>query len=408
MIIQQLSFLIVEDVRFQREMAVKLLGALGSPSVLSAANGQAALELLASLDQPIDIIISDLDMPEMDGIEFIRYAAEQNFCRAVAIASGMDQKIIHIVENIVEQYDIDVLPKVNKPITANKIAILLENYLTKSKKRHPERFSNVFSKNELQEALDLHQFQTWYQPKVSLKNGLWMSVEALSRWKHPSQGWILPSDFIPLLEKNALINQLTWQQLHTLFNQFHTRCQQETAFTLSVNVSPVMLEDTQLPDKLLELVSYYGLQTHQVILEITENLALNQSYSLLSVIARLKLKGFLLSIDDFGTGYANLQQLETIPFSELKLDRSFVHQMTHESTKQAIVSSNITLAQKLNLNTVAEGVETYGEWQLLQQLECDMAQGFFIAASMPYDLLTEWHLAWKKKYRNFDDSLLIQ
>lgn len=393
--IRDLSFLIVEDVVFQREMAVKLLESMGSEKVFSAEDGQAALEVLASLDQPIDIVISDLDMPGMDGVEFIRHAAEQNFCDAIAVSSGMDEKLIHIVEEIVKDYDVLVLNHLSKPMTIKKIEVLLENYLTASKARNPNAFPAIFSVSELHSALDNDQFKTWYQPKVSLSSGVWNSVEALTRWEHPIQGMVSPALFIDLLEKNELIDPLTWKQIHEVFQNFNETFKKNEQFTVSINISPIMLKDSNMPDKLMALVTYYQVKPDQIILEITENLLIDQSRSSLEVIARLKLKGFILSIDDFGTGYANLEHLTRVPFSELKLDQSFIRNITQDATKRAIVETNINLAKKLNITTVAEGVETFEDFDLLRHLGCDMAQGFFMGAGMPYDQLNAWHEQWK-------------
>lgn len=394
---KELSFIVVEDNPFQRTIATKILEAMGSTQVLGAEDGHDALKQLVACDQPINIAISDLDMPGMDGVEFMRHLAEQKLCEAVAVASGMDEALIRTVEDLVEQHGLFVLGHIEKPLTKDKVQAVLDDYLMKQRTRNPDTFTNEVTLNDIKNALDHDQFKVWYQPKVSFKDGRWCAAEVLARWDHPTQGIISPDRFIPLLEQEQLIHKLTWQQIHTLVNDLQQWLAKGNNLTVSVNLSPLMLNDVSLPEKLTEIVAHHKVPTENIVLEITESVVIQNLTRSLETIARLKLKGFSLSIDDFGTGYSSLQQLSRIPFSELKIDQSFVSGSPQNATRRAIIEANIELAKKLKLKTVAEGVETESEWKLLQALGCDMAQGFFVAKAMPKDQLEDWHTHWLTK-----------
>ena len=393
-IAEQLSFIVVEDNAFQRTVAIKILEAMGSPKVLGAEDGQDALEKLVNCDHLIDIVISDLDMPGMDGVEFMRHLAEQKLCEAVAVASGMDEALIRTVEDLVDQHGLFVLGHIEKPLTKDKVQTMLDEYIAKQRARNPDTFTNEITLNDIKTALDNGQFKAWYQPKVMLEDGLWCAAEVLARWEHPTQGIIPPDRFIPILEQEHLIHELTWQQIHTLVSDLQQWLKHDQNLTISVNLSPAMLDDVTLPEKLTEIVLHHKVPPEHIVLEITESVVIQNITRSLETIARLKLKGFGLSIDDFGTGYSSLQQLSRIPFSELKIDQSFVNDAPQNATRKAIIEANIELAKKLKLKTVAEGIESEDEWRLLQHLGCDMAQGFFVAKAMPKEALESWHKQW--------------
>ena len=221
-----------------------------------------------------------------------------------------------------------------------------------------------------------------------------VSVEALARWQHPTAGLISPARFIPLMESNRLITTLTLSLLHHALDQISHWQQQGRMISVGINLSPVMLTEPDLPDLLIEKTRERQITPELVTLEITESSLIENTVQALETLARLKMQGFCLSIDDFGTGYSSMQQLNRIPFSELKIDRSFVHNACNDSTQRAIIEANISLAHNLKMQTVAEGIETLEDWTLLNQLNCTMAQGYFAGKPMPADELADWERQW--------------
>ena len=392
--IEQLSFIVVEDNEFQRTVAMKIIEAMGSRYVLGAEDGQDALEKLVAAPNPIDIVISDLDMPGMDGVEFMRHLAEQKLCGAVVVASGMDAALIHTVEDLVREHGLFVIGHIKKPMTGEKVQDMLDIYFAKQNQCNSDIHAHKITLADIENALAEDQLKTWYQPKIKLKDGRWCSVEALARWESPQHGLIQPGRFIPVMEENGLIEDLTWQQIHHVILDLKQWLKQGRKITASVNISPPVLDDILLPEKLTEIISYHKVPPESIMLEITESVVIKNITRSLDTIARLKLKGFALSIDDFGTGYSSLQQLSRIPFSELKIDQTFVRGLVKNETGRAIVEANIELASKLGLSTVAEGVETLEEWKLLRQMKCDVAQGYFISEAIPASQLDAWHKQW--------------
>ncbi|MCL6271186.1 EAL domain-containing response regulator [Sansalvadorimonas sp. 2012CJ34-2] len=395
-----LTIMVVEDNDFQRAVAAKVLEDIGCEHVMAARNGQDALEQIVAHPDRIHIVVSDLDMPEMDGVELLRHLAERKLADAMVVASALDAALIHTVEDMAEEHGLQVLTNVKKPVTREKIRGVIEQYRKEHRARNPDAYSGVFTAEDIQEGLDAGQFQVWYQPKVSLSDGSWLASEALARWDHPEQGVVMPGRFVPIMEKSSLIDQLTWKQVHAIVEDLRNWQLQGRDLTVAVNLSPLLLEDVSMPQKLEEILAHHGVSTCRMTLEITENVVMKNLARSLETLARLRMKGFNLSIDDFGTGFSNFQQLNRIPFTELKIDRSFVSDITHKTTNRIIVESNIDMAKRLRLSTVAEGIETEEEWNKLKELGCDYAQGFLVARAMPYSQMPEWEKNWKEQFKS--------
>jgi EAL domain-containing protein (putative c-di-GMP-specific phosphodiesterase class I) len=164
---------------------------------------------------------------------------------------------------------------------------------------------------------------------------------------------------------------------------------------IGINISVDALNNLAWPDEIASQIEGYGLHPSSITFEITESRLMENISVALDILSRLSLKRFNLSIDDFGTGYSSLEQLQRIPFSELKIDRAFVHGASEDTSARAILESNELLARKLNMRIVAEGVETQEEWDLVTELGCDQVQGYFIAKPMHIDDLCEWLGSWQ-------------
>ena len=395
-----LTMMVVEDNDFQRAVAAKVLEDLGCEHVMAAVNGQDALEQIVAYPDKVHIVISDLDMPEMDGVELLRHLAERKLADAMVVASALDAALIHTVEDMAEEHGLQVLTNVKKPVTRDKIRSVIEQYRKEKRVRNPDSFADVFTPEDIQDGLDAGQFQVWYQPKVRLSDGVWVASEALARWVHPDHGVIMPGRFVPVMEKSSLIDQLTWKQIHSIVEDLRDWQLQGRDLSVAVNLSPLLLEDVSMPQKLEEILAHHGVSTCRLTLEITESVLMKNLARSLETLARLRIKGFSLSIDDFGTGFSNFQQLNRIPFTELKIDRTFVKDITTKPSSRVIVESNIEMAKKLSLSTVAEGIETPDEWREVKGLNCDLAQGFLIARAMPFSQLLTWERGWKEQFKD--------
>lgn len=394
--INSLSILILEDHPFQRMVAEQTVSGLNVGRLLTSEGSEHALKLLKERGA-VDIVICDLDMPGMDGIQFIRHLAEQNLAQGVIVLSAMDAALIRTVEDMAMAHGLVVLGHLPKPMSRNRLRELLELYFAKQSANIAQPVipkELIFDEEELEKAIQDDQFVLYYQPKVLLKSGRMVSVEALARWHHPEIGIINPVHFIPMMESSGLIAPMTMKMINLALEQVHLWREQGRNIAVGVNLSAAILSNTDLPDILIQKTRDLNIPPELLTLEITESSLIQNAALSLETLARFKLHGFSLSIDDFGTGYSSMQQLNRIPFSELKIDRSFVSNACHDRTHKAIVEANITLAHNLNMQTVAEGVETVEDWQLLHELNCDLAQGYFIAKPMAADAMSQWEQEW--------------
>ena len=400
-----LTLLVVEDNDFQRAVATKVLEDLGCDHVLAAADGDDALRQIVAHPGKVHIVLSDLDMPGMDGVEFLRHIAERELAGTVVIASALDAALIHTVEDMAQEYGLQVLSNVEKPVTREKMRRVIDQYRKEDRAKNPEKWSGSFSKEDIMEGLNNNEFTVWYQPKVRMSDGAWVSSEVLARWQHPEHGVVMPARFVPVMEKAEIIDQLTWKQVHGIVEDLCGWQREGRDISVAVNLSPTLLDDMEMPGKLEEIMAHHGVSTCRMTLELTESVVMRNMARSLETLARLRLKGFSLSIDDFGTGFSNFQQLNRIPFSELKIDQSFVRGLGVKNSSRTIVLSNIELASRLGLSTVAEGVETPDSWHELKAMGCDYAQGYLIARPMPYEKLGEWEKDWLKRYQELAKPL---
>lgn len=390
--IADLRFLAVEDHEFQRAMLVKILASLGASKIWTAADGGAALRILESLDSPVDVIISDLDMPGMDGLEFMRRLAEGHFPAAIILASAMESALLDSVQTMSRAYGVTILGVIQKPITRGKLHALIDGYVPlQAAQNGAGAPDTLFGIEEILEGLENDEFLPFFQPKVSLASGAVKGAEALARWQHRERGVVMPHAFIGPLEEGDCIEALTWNMLRksAAFGR-EWRAASGLDVSISVNLSVKSLADEQLAERVTDLVRGEGLDPRHIVIEVTESATTTKIGRALENLSRLRMKGFGLSIDDYGTGYSSMQQLIRIAFTELKIDRSFVANAATQRSARVILESSLEMARKLNISSVAEGVETQQDWDLLGELGCELAQGYFIARPMPGDSLLTW------------------
>lgn len=394
--IDQLHFLVAEDHEFQRKTLMRMLTALGAKHVQEAGDGKAALEIFTDLLNPVDIIISDLEMPGMDGMEFMRHVGEAGIPVSVIIASALDAALISSVETMTTAYGITLLGAIEKPATPDKLASLIQKYAPqKGKVARPA--GAAIPLEDIRRGLTAGEFEPFFQPKVHIASGTVTGAEALARWRHPQKGMVAPYAFIGEMENHGLIDQLTWAILEKSARYCRGWMARGLGATVSVsvNLSLKSLGDSDLADRITALVTAQKLEPKCMVLEITETAAMTDIGKALENLARLRMKGFGLSIDDYGTGYSSMQQLSRIPFTELKIDQSFVLSATEKESSRVMLASSLDLAKKLRLKSVAEGVETRAHWEVLKSLGCDIAQGYFVAKPMEAMAFEDWVLEWR-------------
>lgn len=397
MAVAELRFMVVEDHDFQRSAVVRVLKNLGAKIIHEATDGIGALKILHDLDRPVDIVISDLDMPGMDGMEFVRHLGETGVRVSIILASALERKLLASVATMSEAYGINLLGILEKPLTSAKLEPLINLHQpVPAARARPEEVKPTFTLEEIAAGLKNNEFEPFFQPKVELATGRIKGVEALARWRHPQAGVIAPHAFIGPLEDSGLIDELTWVMLKKAAAYCCLWRSAGLDATVSVNLSIKSLADIKLSDHVTKVVGMQNLEPRHMVLELTESAATTDVGKILENLARLRMKGFGLSIDDYGTGYSSMQQLTRIAFTELKIDQSFVLNASKQNSARVILESSLDMATRLNITSVAEGVETQADFDLLCQLGCDMAQGYFIGRPMEYASLLGWVRNWKQ------------
>jgi EAL domain-containing protein (putative c-di-GMP-specific phosphodiesterase class I) len=220
-------------------------------------------------------------------------------------------------------------------------------------------------------------------------------AEALMRWQHPERGLIPPGAFIAVMEACGLIDAATEVVLAGAIAQVRAWREGGLDVPVAINLSAASLADIGLADRIAAMAARDGVDPKAIILEVTESAAMTDMARSLDTLARLRIKGFGLAIDDYGTGFSSMQQLGRIPFTEMKIDQAFVLNAADHPNLEAMLDTSLALARRLNLKSVAEGVETARDWDLLLRLGCDIAQGYLIAKPMPGAALPAWYAAWQ-------------
>ena len=390
-----LRMMVVEDQTVQRKIAVRMLHNLGVQQVDEAEDGFQALTMLAARDIGPDVVLSDLRMPGMDGIEFLRELGQARPTTSVVLASGLDANIVGAAEAVARAEGLDVLGALEKPLTPDKLGAVLRRYVP-PEDRHSLTFDAPLERAELEQAIADGCIFAEFQPRVRVNDSEMTGAEALARWRHGGRGRVPPSEFIPMAEDCGLIDSLTWVMLDQGMAQAARWKRMGEPWSVSVNLSLHYLGYNGAADRIAALAERHCIEPHRIILEVTESLASTNASAVIANLARLRMKGFGIAIDDYGTGYASLAQLSQIPFSELKVDRTFVHGAADRPTLRALLSSCLELARQLNLESVAEGVETNADLSTLRQLGCDEVQGFLIARPMPAEELGAWIEKWTR------------
>ena len=340
-------------------------------------------------------IIVDLNMPETDGIDVMRCLADRHCPSSIIIVSGAESRVIEAAQRASVERGLSVAGILRKPFSRMDLKALLvaEPNTAASCLSPPEPAVAAdtveISAESLREAMDKGQLDVFYQPKVACGTGKLAGFEALARWRHPAHGFITPDRFIPLAERSGLIGELTLRVMATAFAWLKD-AHPHDATHLSVNLSPHTLSDIGFGTRIFGLAWDHAIDPSRVTLEVTETSAMTNPLATLDLLTRLRIKGFHLSIDDFGVGYSSMVQLARLPFSELKIDKSFILNLIGSHESQKIVSGVIGLGHSLNLRVTAEGVEDEATLEHLALARCDFAQGFHIGHPMDRDGVREW------------------
>ncbi len=393
------SILVVDDEPFVLRTTAHILRDMGFQEVLTAKTGSQALELITSAKPPVDLVMLDLNMPDMDGIEMLRRFDEEGYQGDILLFSAEDMQTLDMAENLARARNLSIIGSITKPVRREDIVDLLNNRTGPRRSTEIDTDSPLVTPQMLEAAIEAGELEPWFQPKISFADRLPAGVEMLARWPHSIKGPIFPDIFIPVAESSGLIDRLTFALIEKAIQMDQQWRAQGIDLRIAVNISMDSLHSLDFPQRLDEVVSTSGGDLSNMMLEITESRLIADQIAPLDVLLRLRLKKVRLSIDDFGTGYSDLSKLRDLPFDELKLDRSYVHAAEDEKRTAAILESSVDIARKLGMTVVAEGVETSDDWYRMERLGCSQAQGWFIAKAMPGDQIPSWLESWPRRCR---------
>jgi EAL domain-containing protein (putative c-di-GMP-specific phosphodiesterase class I) len=357
-----------------------------------------AKTFLEELTPDTTLILLDLVMPEMDGIELLRMLGERKHTAGIVLMSGSGKRIMESAGQLAQVLGLSIAGHLQKPF---RLAELEEVF-----QKHTERESQpvtrkspqaVIQREELCRAIERDEFVLHYQPQIDIATGSVIGFEALARWQHPERGLIFPDSFIGRMEELGLIDQLGWivaSRGMAEVGQFANG--DGKAPMLSLNASVYSLHDLKFPDRIEELAEMHGVSPANLTIEITETGLINEVSNTLDILTRLRMKQVKLSIDDFGTGYAMMQQLRDIPATELKIDRSFVGELGSSDRDRIMIQKTIEMGHELGMQVIAEGVETQEQLDLLRLNGCDSAQGFLFSRPLP----VKETVLWLESYRS--------
>ncbi|PPD31945.1 MAG: hypothetical protein CTY19_12355 [Methylomonas sp.] len=382
-----LSITILDDDEFMLSSITAMLHGFDATKVNTFTSADAALSQIDLHDHML-VVLCDLQMPGMDGVEFLRHLAECHFAGGIVVFSGEDVRTLHMVENLVRAQHLHLLGVLHKPIDRTSLLNLLDQMCCKGNTKQPREL--LLSEHELREGLTGNSLIQVFQPQVDIRTRQIVGVEALARWSHPRYGILGPHTFIPIAERSGLIIRLTDVMITQSIRQWRNWFDNGYDFGISVNVSMDCLSRIDFPDWVVAEAAAVGMPLDRLMLEITESRLMQNTVKALDVLSRLCLKRVRLSIDDFGTAYSNMEKLQMLPFNELKIDRAFVNGAAENDSSRAILESSAALGKRLNMKIVAEGVETREDWECAAQAGCDLIQGFYVARPMPGEELIDW------------------
>lgn len=372
--------LLVDDDPTQTIILQAYFSGLGCRAIHEANSASEALNLLRN-NGKIDLVVSDLMMPDMDGIELLRALKDIRFSGKIALISSLEQSIINSARKLAELHRLDMIGTCRKPLNRQKLDDLFRQQ--DRHHRHPHGTEHrIEDYRTIVEALETGRFVPFYQPKVNVLSKRIIGVEALARWRHPQRGLLLPRTFMPIIQTGRLSDKLTLNLMYYVFKDMARWQRAGHEIKVAVNITAHEVADINFPAKLEMQIRRFGLNASLLTLEITENEVLGFNATTLEVLSRLRMMGIGIAIDDFGTGYSNIKTLREFPYTELKIDQSFIRGISTDLFSQESVRTAATLGRQLNMKLLAEGVETSEEWEFIKRRGIDEVQGFYVAHPM--------------------------
>jgi EAL domain-containing protein (putative c-di-GMP-specific phosphodiesterase class I) len=394
----EVRVLVIDDQTHVRHWVRTVLKQMGIMEVTDAADGRDALAAVTQPGAWFDLILCDLRMPERDGIETIRAFAALGLESGVAIMSIEEERVIETAAMLAEVQGLRMLGTIPKPLTAEKLQPVLDRMREVPRASSDEPV--MAPETDLRNAFVRGELLLLYQPKVRMRTGQFAGVEALVRWRHPELGLIQPASFVSHIEASdefsAGLVDFSLKASVACAGRWREAGRE---LRVAINLCARAFDHLDLPERIETLCIDAHVPAELITLEVTETQVARDDIRMIDVATRLRLKGFHLSVDDFGTGQSGLSKLQRLPFNEIKIDRQFVHGCAGNATQRSVVEASLALARSLRMTSVAEGIQQRPDWDLLDQLGCDVMQGYFIGRPMTEEGLEAWAAQWTLRSR---------
>ena len=375
------ALLVVDDDQMQR----MLIGEIARRIGFSVDEAESVDEAASLIERNLYTrIVLDLALGGHDGVEVMRHIAASGQSPAVIVISGFDERIRDAAIRFGQSLGLATAGELRKPIdiVGLREALLRDVSPTVHSFANPTGNLTAITQADLRAAVAKGEILPYYQPKVGLATGRIIGVEALARWTSPRYGSVSPAVFVPLAEDWGLVDDLTHHMMAASIRDAAAWQKLHPGIGVAVNVAVSTLTDIAFPDRVEALLGAAGLDASCLTVEVTESIRLSDDVTIGDVLTRMRIKGIKLSLDDFGTGYSSLTSLLRMPFSELKIDRSFVMTSDFDAYAWKIVRATLSLAGEFGMTAVAEGIETLPVAAMLGDALCDVGQGYLYARPM--------------------------
>ncbi len=393
---KKLKILLVDDSRFVLKLTTRILESIGITHIDTAASGVEGLKKLTK--KKFDIVLMDLNMPEMDGVELIERLGEEKIDVALIIMSGESQKVLHICKQVAGAYGLDIIAALHKPFNTNDLTEVVQGFVDRIEKQKTSKIKFLpLKKIEAELQGKTNNLRLFYQPKVCAETQKMVGVEALVRWIDSKGNIYSPAAFVPTINEHGLDRELTRRVLNIGIEELGRWTRDGIKLKTSFNISTDDLQGNGFIAELVSLCAQHGVSSQSVVLEVLEDRIMGDIKKPLAALARLRMRGFDIALDDFGVGASNLEQLRLIPCTEIKIDRMFISNADTNYETRQILSSMVHLGKALDLKVIAEGVETQEQWDMVIKMGVDQVQGYYTGKPMSsadiidyYAEMAEW------------------
>jgi EAL domain-containing protein (putative c-di-GMP-specific phosphodiesterase class I)/ActR/RegA family two-component response regulator len=384
--------IVVDDDCLQLHLLVEHCRALGCRSVRSYRSAVDALATLRDSCTAETLLIMDLNMPQMDGVEVLDDLRRAKFPGRVLFISGEGARLLEAATRVAAGMGLKAIGALVKPVGRESLREAVK--IRPSIGRSPETRTFSFPAEELTAAMQRNELEVFYQPKVFVGSCEVSGFEALMRWRHPAHGLLTPGSFLPSLEASGLLTAATRYLLRRVLFERSELTTAACQVPIAVNVSICDLERAGFCNELMAILKLHKTHPRDIHLEVTERGVSTNALAALNSMSRLKMQRIKLAVDDFGTGEASLLRLREYPFDYIKIDRCFVHGAATDVDSRAIFDGCSAMAFQLGLGVVAEGVENAEDWSFIRRRNCEQAQGYFIGHPMPARDVRNWMRTW--------------